>query len=621
MKFLIVIALLFSLIGCVQAPIQKTRISLNSANIDNYRQEQKAIFRKNSEDHEAAFNIARAYFYKQDYTNAENYVRQAVFLSPLNSEYLELLGNVTFYQNRYSEAIQEFNTALRLQSDRTSIHLRLALAYEQIEEYDLAFAALESLLQQDEQYTEAFFHLARMSFKQHEYENALQAIHEMLLLEPTNRDGRLLKLRTYIAQGNYYHAQLLIDEFLQENPNWYDIKREQLKVWFLQKKDNLALQGIKSLASKGQLIADSQMLYAMILMRKQQPKAARQVLTNVLQTEPQNIAAIIGMIRLEIQIENYEQALNWTHRGLSINRNIAQLHFLKASLLFQRQDFLQGDLALNQAVALDQFSLPIQLLNLNRQLMQGRLKIVEDQLTQLRQQFPLNIAIIRLQADLYAIRQQYEKAEKLLIQARVVKDSPLLQFGLARILYLQGKYKKTLTLTKSFILQSNPSWTSIYLHTLALTRLEKIQEAFNFIQPYLDKKEAQGFAHRLLAHLYRYNQKEEEAQAILRRGLEKFPSQIYLLESLSSSYIATAKWDQARILLENSLRTKTIFHTLFLDRLIFVYYQLGKPESAQKNLQILHSQNDPISLQYRPLEAQFMFPVPLSTDYLLLPVN
>jgi len=621
MKYLLVIALLFSLFGCSQTPIQPGRFQLTPVNVDDYLQEQQVLARENAEDSDALFNVARVYFYKKDYQNAEFYVRKAVQLSPLNAEYLELLGNAVFYQNKYSEAIQEYNAALRLQPDRTSIHLRLALAYEKIEEYDLALAALESLLQQDDQYIEAFFHLSRISLKQHEYDNALQAVQRMLLLEPTNREGRLLELQIYLAQGNYYHAKLLIDDLLLEDFNWGEVKRERLKLWFLQKEDDLALQAIKSLDSEGQLNSDSQMLYAMILMRRQQTEAARKILTTLLDVEPQNVSAMIGIVRLEIHLGNYDQALSWANRGLAINRNIGYLYFLKASLMFQRQDYLQGDLALNQAIELDPFSLPVQLLKLNRLLSEGKLEFAENELSQLRQKYPLSIPVIRLQADLYVMRQQYDKAETLLIQARVVEDSPLLRFGLARVLYLRQEYERVLTFTEPFVSQPNPSWESVYLHTLAMTQLGRVEESFSLINDYLDRRESQGFAHRLLADLYRYAQKEEEAQDVLRAGLEKYSGQIYLIESLTSSYIATAKWNQARILLENTLRSKTVFHTLFLDRLIYVYYQLGRAELAQQTLRTLHLLNDPISLQYRPIEAQFMFPISLATDYSLLSIN
>ena len=83
----------------------------------------------------------------------------------MNAEYLELLGMVLYASGRYADAIKEWNAALQVDPDRLSLYLNLGLGYEQIREYGKAVVSLDEALQRDENYVEAYFHMARVQIK------------------------------------------------------------------------------------------------------------------------------------------------------------------------------------------------------------------------------------------------------------------------------------------------------------------------------------------------------------------------------------------------------------------------------------------------------------------------
>ncbi len=162
------------------------------------------------------------------------------------------------------------------------------------------------------------------------------------------------------------------------------------------------------------------------------------------------------------------------------------------------------------------------------------------------------------------------------------------------------------------------NWEVIYMHALTLSRLEKYEEALQISQPFLNRKESQGYAHRLVGDLLRYKGNEQEAQNVYRKGLEKFPGHLFLVDGLSASLMITENWEQLKELLETILEQSQRLEgnppikIIFLDRLAVTYERL---QNTEKKLQILreyHQNNDPLTAaQLNSLEEQLLFPVSL----------
>ena len=89
----------------------------------------------------------------------------------------------------------------------------------------------------------------------------------------------------------------------------------------------------------------------------------------------------------------------------------------------------QGDLAIGRALEIDSANQSYQLLFLRRQLMKGKLAVVEKQLRRIQENHPLNPEALQLQADLYKSRGNSAQAEKLMRQANFLNDSNSLQYS------------------------------------------------------------------------------------------------------------------------------------------------------------------------------------------------
>ncbi len=627
-SFIFVALSLLLFAGCTGNGENIQQLLLTKDNVNSYIEEQKVLLGSDEENVIAHYNLARSYYYIKNYESAEQHARRATRFDPFNASYYELLGSIAFALEHYGDAITELAIAVRISPERVSAYLKLAATYEKIDDYGRAISSLEQALQVDRLYAEALFQLSRIYLRQREFEGSIRTLETLLKLEPRNKEALLIRVQTYSLQGSYYYAQTLAEEMLNQFPDYAPIWRELLRIQFAQQQWPEAQALLIQLRSKSSFSVEDQLIEAYLLLHQDQEKEARLRFETILEQHPKNVDAIMGLAVQLLRKGFLDDSLSWLTRGLEINPRLARAHYLRSSILFRQGDYLQGDLAIGRALELDSANPSYQLLFLRRQLMKGELSVVDKQLKRIQEKHPLNTEALQLQADLYKSRGNSVEAEKLLRQAILVHDSPSIHFSLARVLYQQSKYRSVLEVTTPLLDVLSGNWEVVYLHALTLSRVGKYEEALEMSQPYLERKESQGYAHRLVGDLLRYKGKEQEAQKILRSGLVQFPGHLFLVDGLSASLVMTEDWEQVQELLETTLEQSQRLSgnppmlLLFLDRLAVAHQRLKKTEKKLQILRKFHQQNDPLTAaQLHSLEEQLLFPISLpSLDKALSPL-
>ncbi|RZO47326.1 MAG: tetratricopeptide repeat protein [Proteobacteria bacterium] len=625
---LLFLLILFLVSACTGNGDYNLQLLLTNNNVNSYIEEQKAILENDEENFDVHYNLARSYYFIKNYELAEKHARRATRFDPFNAGYYELLGSIAFALERYGDAITELAIAVRIEPERVSVYMKLAATYEKIDDDGRAISSLEQALKLDRLYVEALYHLARIYLRQREFEGSIRTLDTLLKLEPKNKEALLMRVQSFSLQGSFYYAKILAEEMLVQFPDYAPIRRELLRIQFAQQQWPEAQALLDQLKAKYSFSIEDQLIEAYLLLHQQQEKEARLLFENILEKQPENVDAIMGLAIQLFRKGFLEDSLSWLTRGLEINPRLARANYLRSSILFRQGDFLQGDLAIGRALELDPANLSYQLLFLRRQLMKGKLSVVEKQLNLIQEKHPLNTEALQLQADLYNSLGNSIEAEELLRQAILVHDSPSIHFSLARVLYQQSKFRSALEVTTPLLEELSGNWEVVYLHALTLSRIGMFQEALKISQPYLERKESQGYAHRLVGDLLRYKSKEEEAQKILRQGLVMFPGHLFLVDGLSASLLMTEDWEEVRELLETTLEQSQHLtgnppmQLLFLERLVVTYQRLKKHEKKLKILRKYHQQNDPLtSAQLHSLDEQFLFPISLpSLDKALSPL-
>ena len=627
--FLLAIPIVGLLSACGGLSESRRIPQLTQENVNSFIVEQKKIIRENEDDAEAHFGLSRGYLLKKEFESAEQHARIATRIDPLNPAYYEQLGTALYALQRYSDALTELGTATDLDPERVSAYLLLARVYEQIGDTSRAIAVLEEILQRDRYYVEALFFLARLQLRQHEYDSAIRVLDELIRLEPSNREALLLRIQAYSTQGSFYYARTLIEEMIREHPDYQPLQLELLRILFSQGQWDEARTLIKNLESGTKANVEISLLRAYLELNRENFETAKTQFRQTLDQDPRSVDALLGMASISLRSGRLEEALETLNQAVEINTRLGRVHFLRATVLFRMGDYLQGDLALQRAIENDPQEPDFQLLSLRRRLMRGETDAVEQSLRRLEEKYPLKLEVLQLRASLAAVRGDYTSAEQLLSQARVTHQSPLLDFSLARIYYLQRKYRSVLALTGPLLNQLSGSWEVVYLHALSLAPQQSWEEALEISEPYLTNPESRGYAHRLVGDLYLYQGKESEAQKVYRQGLENHPDHLFLIEALSASLMLGGRWEENEELLVNALEKNErlqgnpSLQLVFLDRLALTLQQLQKTDQMRFVIREYHQRNDPMLVNRMfSMEEQLLFPLTSSKvgpEWLFLP--
>jgi tetratricopeptide (TPR) repeat protein len=131
---------------------------------------------------------------------------------PAFAAYFNEQGAGQYASGRIGEAIDNFRRAISLDGDNVNAHYNLANAYEDVLEWDQAFASYQTALRLDPTFAPALSNLARLNMvRRQDYATALALLREADNLElPRGRDDDLVR---YSIQVNLARAFLGLELF------------------------------------------------------------------------------------------------------------------------------------------------------------------------------------------------------------------------------------------------------------------------------------------------------------------------------------------------------------------------------------------------------------------------
>ena len=95
--------------------------------------------------YDVAYGLGACYTYKQDYSQAIEWLRKAAALAPDSAAARFALGNALFQNGQTEAAIPELNAALRLEPRMKQAYFLLGRAYSKLGRQEEAKAAIRKL--------------------------------------------------------------------------------------------------------------------------------------------------------------------------------------------------------------------------------------------------------------------------------------------------------------------------------------------------------------------------------------------------------------------------------------------------------------------------------------------
>lgn len=159
---------------------------------------------------------------RQDWSGAEEFIRQAIATEPnnnTNSMLLSNLGTLQRYQGRLDEAIKNYTLALDMTPNAVTLLLNRAAIYMQSGKMELAVADFERVRSIDETEPESRYSLGMMALDEGKWEKADSLFNEIKKVnskDPLANEGLGIM---YKEKGDHARAVIYLSEAIKYSPS------------------------------------------------------------------------------------------------------------------------------------------------------------------------------------------------------------------------------------------------------------------------------------------------------------------------------------------------------------------------------------------------------------------
>lgn len=151
--------------------------------------------------------------------------QKAVAERPNDADSHAVLGEVYLQQNRYADAVNEYQTAHRLAPDEPAITARLGHAYARLSDWKSAEPLLREALKGDPKDPDAMIDLGVTLAATNREDEGLGYVRKGLQIEPTSARGQFVLGTILAGQGKYREALAPLREALRLDPDNADYKK------------------------------------------------------------------------------------------------------------------------------------------------------------------------------------------------------------------------------------------------------------------------------------------------------------------------------------------------------------------------------------------------------------
>ncbi len=171
------------------------------------------------------FYLGLAYHYQGKYSEALESYHEALRINPEDAEVWYNLGLAYFNQGKHSEALESYREALRINPELVEAWYNLGLAYFNQGKHSEALESYREALRINPELVEAWNNLGLAYSNQGKYSEALESYREALRINPE-------LVEAWGGLGNAYHYQGKYSEALESYREALRINPEYAEVWY-----------------------------------------------------------------------------------------------------------------------------------------------------------------------------------------------------------------------------------------------------------------------------------------------------------------------------------------------------------------------------------------------------
>ncbi len=305
---------------------------------DDFKEAEQVLQRmtdKNSVHHLIA--SANMMILRGDGPGAKALLQRAVARNPKSVDARLAYGTWLAAQNNPTEAAAEFKLAAELAPANSMARLKYALFLAQSGALDQALTYLTEMTLQAPDYLPALRTLAQLAISTKKFDEADKRVQDIFAKEPLDLEGRLLRARLRLAQGQTKEAIEELEKFGRDFPG-LGAEKHQLGLAYLQANDQpSAIKALQEAVGRNPDNLEAALLLAQLNLRNGAPQPAAYSMAEMVSRRPNLMQAYPMLIDALRALGRMDQAAAVIGQSITMSPKNVQLYLLFGSVMGQMQ--------------------------------------------------------------------------------------------------------------------------------------------------------------------------------------------------------------------------------------------------------------------------------------------
>jgi len=271
----------------------------------------------------------------------------------LSAAHLSAEGDALSQQQRYTEALQAYQQALRLEPSNNALIRKKATALVELKRYEEALALYEQMAQLDAHALYAYLKKGALLHQLKCYKEALNAYHQALRIDPKEMDAHVGKCKALLALKRYDSALVACNVFIQLHPQQAIAYNEKALAHIGLQQYDEALKACEQALAHDHNFAAAYHNKGYLLDHLQRYQEALQVYEQALHLNPNDITTAINKGSALVKLQRYQEALAVATQLLRRDPHLVHAHLIECTALHGLQLHKEALFACAQALALE----------------------------------------------------------------------------------------------------------------------------------------------------------------------------------------------------------------------------------------------------------------------------
>ncbi len=563
--------------------------------IESYRE----MLVEDWENIEIRYRLANALFLIEKLDEAQDEIEKVILLEKQNDEYRLLAGKIAYGRKNFFDATNHLINTLLLNNRSIEAYYYLALTYRETEKTTDSLKQLETAIGIEPMNFEAQLLWCEISYNtlisssstsnknkkateesstRESFVELAERLKKALLFKPNSAEGNILLAKIYQAISEVQYAKALLLDFESKNPVNDNITYEIALINYSMGDFQDTLEYLNRIVNPS---GKSRILKLRTLI-KIDPLGDYQTQVKELREEmPESPEIWLIQGELEYLKGELTQAERSLQNSINLNPGFSTSYYVLSKVFKAQRDSFGTEWALSKAFELAPFDTEIRIDYIREHIATGDYQAAGSAL----QHSSLNAMdsdVVFLKGLLAKNKKDYGTAEKSFNYVRQFDYSVEVEAELAGIEIAKDRIKLAEN-RLNHVESIYPGTLPVALQRAAIfEKMGKTDQIPSLLKPHLSNPKGKGKVHLLTGEAHGRLGDLSAAINVLKKGLEKWPRQLDLVQAYSFYLGLAGRYDIAIEVLEDIQSFDHTLKLMFYHRLKTFYYQSGKMEKYKQ---------------------------------------